>query len=146
MSRKWSGALIATAPSLTNRRIRSLSQANPAENAEKILVGLFTTKPARDVRDNDYYRDQTTGGDNPLDPALRGPYGNKEKELPTDLVTRVSSPHTISSIPTETCYLPQGDDHLTCTIAEASRTHIAFGQRLSDVGLYLDEAGRPVRH
>ena len=50
-----------------------------AANAEKILVGLFTTEPARDVRDTDYYRDQTADGDDPLDPALKEPHGNKEK-------------------------------------------------------------------
>ena len=85
-----------------------LNERLTAANAVKILVGLFTTEPARDVRDTDYYRDQTTDGDDPLDPALRGAHGNKEKELPTDLVTRVSSPHAISSTPTEACYFPQG--------------------------------------
>jgi len=80
-----------------------LSKPLTAANAEKILVGLFTTEPARDVHD----RDQTTDSDDPLDPALRGSHGNKKK-LPTDLVTRVSSPHAISSTPTEACYFPQG--------------------------------------
>ena len=86
----------------------TLSKPLTAANAEKILIGLFTTEPARDVRDTCCYRDQTTDDDDPLDPALRGAHGNKEKELPRDLVTRVSSPHAISITPTEACYLPQG--------------------------------------
>ena len=44
-----------------------LSKPLTAANAEKILVGFFTTEPARDVRDTDYYRDQTTDGDDPLE-------------------------------------------------------------------------------
>ncbi len=64
-----------------------LSKPLTAANAEKKLGGLFTTKPARDVRDPDYYRDQATDGGGPLDPALGEPPGNEEKELPTNLVT-----------------------------------------------------------
>ena len=80
-----------------------LSKPLTAANAEKILVGLFTTETARDVHD----RDQTPASADPLDPALRGSHGNKKKQ-PTDLVTRVSSPHAISSTPTEAYYFPHG--------------------------------------
>ena len=121
-----------------------LSKPLTAANAEKILVGLFTTEPARDVRDTDYYRDQTTDSDDPLDPALRGPHGNKKT------ANRPRDPGVIPSrdlkYPNGSLLLSPRGYHRTGTNAAAPRTLRAAQKRPSHVGLYLDITRRPIRH
>ena len=122
-----------------------LSKPLTAANAEKILVDLFTTEPARDVRDTDYYRDQTTDGGDPLDPALRGFHGNKEKTA-----NRPRDPGVIPSrdlkYPNGSLLLSPRGYHRTGTNAAAPRTLRAAQKRPSHVGLYLDITRRPIRH
>ena len=117
-----------------------LSKPLTAANAEKILVGLFTTEPARDVHD----RDQTTDSDDPLDPALRGSHGNKKT------ANRLRDPGIIPSrdlkYPNGSLPLSPRGFHRTGTNAAAPRTLRVAQKRPSHVGLYLDITRRPIRH